>query len=632
MKPGRYYIGIYNPNDVSQIAQLFVQILPPGGGNANTVDFTAAGASNLLDDAVSYSSITLTNQQKITALNIGVALQHPRISDLVLTLISPTGQRFLLMENRGGNTANAGSTTPATNITQWANSEFETSPAGDYPGGATIEGWTVTSNQVSVVNDPTNANAGSHFLALANGTISRTFSTTPGNKYTLRYAYRGPGIASWWRFEGNVNDAVGGNTGTPVGGPGFIAGEVGQAMSLNGSNAYVSVPAAASLNVGAGPGMTIDAWIKPSDLAQRTFVEWYSGVIQTYFWMSVPTLGGGPGSLFANFVDTTGRSHQISSLPNLLNTNSWQHVACTYDRIGGGIARLYLNGFQVAQANLGIFTPNTSATFYMGYRPPGAGAPYSGGMDELSIYSRTLSASELRAIAAAGSGGKFDPAASAPQNLAEVLVTLNGVQTNSFGSNRNWQTNVITFTAAGTTGTAAIIGLEPGMLIDSITLTEESAQPQYLTFTENTNLAHVPIKYATAPFLNSATGSVQTVSDFEAAPPADYPASDTSTGWKVDTNQVSVINDPPNAQIGNQFLALAKGSISRTLATVPGDKYKLTFGYRGPGIVSWWRGENGTGDAVGNNNGAPIGTVAYVPGIGGQAFKFNGASYINCTA
>jgi hypothetical protein len=44
------------------------------------------------------------------------------------------------------------------------------------------------------------------------------------------------------------------------------------------------------------------------------------------------------------------------------------------------------------------------------------------------------------------------------------------------------------------------------------------------------------------------------------------------------------------------------------------------------GLVSWWRGENSTADAVGGNNGtiAGTGTVTYGPGVVGQAFVFDG--------
>jgi hypothetical protein len=44
------------------------------------------------------------------------------------------------------------------------------------------------------------------------------------------------------------------------------------------------------------------------------------------------------------------------------------------------------------------------------------------------------------------------------------------------------------------------------------------------------------------------------------------------------------------------------------------------------GLVSWWRGENSTADAVGGNNGTIAGTgiVTYGPGVVGQAFVFDG--------
>ena len=56
-------------------------------------------------------------------------------------------------------------------------------------------GWTVITNQVSVVTDPANAYEGSNFLALAGGVISNTLPTVAGQTYPLTFAYRGPGIA-----------------------------------------------------------------------------------------------------------------------------------------------------------------------------------------------------------------------------------------------------------------------------------------------------------------------------------------------------------------------------------------------------------------------------------------------------
>ena len=108
---------------------------------------------------------------------------------------------------------------PSTTTSNVFTDGFEQTAAGDYTSGTTFgNGWTVTSNQVSVVTDPANAYAGSNFLALASGTIFTNLPTVAGNTYTLTFAYRGPGIAGWWRAENNTNDSIGGNNGIVVNG------------------------------------------------------------------------------------------------------------------------------------------------------------------------------------------------------------------------------------------------------------------------------------------------------------------------------------------------------------------------------------------------------------------------------
>src|SRR4029079_7206686 len=67
----------------------------------------------------------------------------------------------------------------------------------------------MATNEVSVVTDPNSAAEGSNFLALARGSISRTLTNLALAKdYTLSYRYRGPGIAGWWRGEGNATDSA----------------------------------------------------------------------------------------------------------------------------------------------------------------------------------------------------------------------------------------------------------------------------------------------------------------------------------------------------------------------------------------------------------------------------------------
>jgi len=116
LQSGRYFIGIFNPNPTQQTFsyQATVAIGAPPTPmlfNGNT------GSVPILDDAVTNYTQFITNVGTIAQLDVGLRIDHPRISDLAVTLISPRGTRVLLVENRGGPDANAfGSSLTITNI------------------------------------------------------------------------------------------------------------------------------------------------------------------------------------------------------------------------------------------------------------------------------------------------------------------------------------------------------------------------------------------------------------------------------------------------------------------------------------------------------------------------------------
>ncbi|MCX7721713.1 MAG: hypothetical protein N2379_01455, partial [Verrucomicrobiae bacterium] len=100
-------------------------------------------------------------------------------------------------------------------------------------------------------------------------------------------------------------------------------------------------------------------------------------------------------------------------------------------------------------------------------------APFNGLIDEISLYNRALSGSEIKAIWLAGASGKFDPLGRPPANLAVAYLTLDAGATNFFvGDNDTWQTNVIPFIATRDGTVLEVAGLQPGMLLDAFTLTE----------------------------------------------------------------------------------------------------------------------------------------------------------------
>jgi hypothetical protein len=222
-------------------------------------------------------------------------------------------------------------------------------------------------------------------------------------------------LVSWWRGEGSAIDSWDHNKGE-LHGASFAPGEVGQAFLFNGVSDYVHIPVAGNLpnatnlNVGLGAGLTLDAWVNPSDVGNgHPVIEWSRPVggapYGVHLWIGHPSRP--PGYFYANIADTDGNWHVIDSPSSPVQPNVFQHIAVTYDTTTG-LARLYLNGAVVTEANLGIFTPQTSYELYFGERPPGDinSRYYAGLIDEIDVFSRALEPAEILAIYNAGSAGK----------------------------------------------------------------------------------------------------------------------------------------------------------------------------------------------------------------------------------
>lgn len=103
LQPGNYYFGIHNPNDLPQDVRILVTIQTDVDGR-DKAKFTSGEQIRIQDDAVTYASQVVTDKRKIADMEVGLRVEHPRVSDLAVTLVSPEGTRVLLVENRGMDT------------------------------------------------------------------------------------------------------------------------------------------------------------------------------------------------------------------------------------------------------------------------------------------------------------------------------------------------------------------------------------------------------------------------------------------------------------------------------------------------------------------------------------------------
>jgi subtilisin-like proprotein convertase family protein len=395
---------------------------------------------------------------------------------------------------------------------------FERAAAGDYAQSHYFDGWYVIANQVTVISNATLAYSGTNLLALADGVISRLLPTVPGQTYTLTYAYRGPGAVALWRAESNTVDSVNGNNPVAVQSITYHAGEVGQAFHYDGSTSLITVPASTSLAVS---NLTIESWIFPTDSGTPLPIIDYGGAgVLTPIMLWINTTGGtsvNPGALYGVIRTQNNTGYiEVKDANPIVTVNQWNHVAFTVNATTlTGI--LYCNGVQVGSATtIPIGSPVTPINFgnapvNIGYRDVNSldimpGMSFLGNLDEVSIYNRDLSASEIQAIFQKGISGKYNTnAPSIAAGLAEAQVTVVGV-TNFppfFGSNTNWQTTNITFTATLSNTVLQIIGIEPGMLLDNFALTQPVVSTNYVV---TTNLSGSDVYYLPEQSLDTFAG------------------------------------------------------------------------------------------------------------------------------
>jgi hypothetical protein len=217
------------------------------------------------------------------------------------------------------------------------------------------------------------------------------------------------GLVDWWPAEGNANDSVGGNNGTLVNGVSFTNGMVGQAFSLDGTSSYVSIPDSPSLDT-LTTSITIEAWIKVNQFPDGN-------------WTAIVTKGDSSWRLHRYWngstisFGTTGPSNGDLAGNKNVNDGQWHHVAGVYD---GTNKFLYVDGtLDVSAPATGSIAQNNYPVC-IGENAEQTGRIWNGLIDEVSIYNRALTATEIQSIYSAGSSGKcpvVPPCASVPSGL-----------------------------------------------------------------------------------------------------------------------------------------------------------------------------------------------------------------------
>jgi hypothetical protein len=178
----------------------------------------------------------------------------------------------------------------------------------------------------------------------------------------------------------------------------FVPGRFGNALSFDGINDWVTVTDTTSSPLDLTNGMTIEAWVNPTTLAGWETVvmkERAGGLTYALYAHDGGTLAGGAAEPAG--YNRIGADQAVRGA-GTLQTGEWTHLAFTYD---GQNQRLYVNGQLVrTRAQTGLNAQNNNALRIGGNNvniTTFANEFFHGMIDEVRIYNRALSLSEIQA-------------------------------------------------------------------------------------------------------------------------------------------------------------------------------------------------------------------------------------------
>jgi hypothetical protein len=211
------------------------------------------------------------------------------------------------------------------------------------------------------------------------------------------------GIAGLWHFDepagttgaGSVIDRSGnGNNGTPTNGTVVFgnAGKLGGSATFDGAGEYISVPDSSTIDFAGA--ITMAAWVYPNNFNNYQCIICSDSTSYSRNYAMMLT-NGNPNSVFVSFQNSASNGiNNAVGISTAVTANAWNHIVVT--SVGTSLT-VYLNGFPVGTwNNPGFAGISAGSTLHIGSE--GGGNNFNGSLDEVGVWNRALSATEVQQL------------------------------------------------------------------------------------------------------------------------------------------------------------------------------------------------------------------------------------------
>ncbi len=355
--------------------------------------------------------------------------------------------------------------------------------------------WTSANQVVATVNAnglTTGVSTGNTTVQAALGPIMGTTGLTVTNSIS--------GLVGYWTFnEGSGTTAADssgdGYNATLFNGVTWGAGKLGDAVTANGTNQYATIPA---INLSGTDAVTVAMWVNRtySTAGGHTLLENSSNFNSSTTGFGIYPDDSTCGGIMVGLMGNIGYSINCYTHPT---SGAWHHLAAIFDKSQAGNAQtaLYIDGVLQTPKQNYLTSKNTnnfgSNITYL-FSRAGTQEFATGSVDDLRVYNRALSASEVQLLynfnGATLTSISVTPTAPSIAKGGTQQFTATG--TYSDGSQQNL-TSSVTWTSSSTSvATITGAGLATGVSAGSSTIQAASG-----TITGSTSLT------VTAPTLTS---------------------------------------------------------------------------------------------------------------------------------